>query len=86
MKRKVEAITVCSLAPGTFSGLHCGESRARRAEKRKENNRAPPPAYPLYMWTQHDLRLAPRPRGFHLITREVVENRTQPITLYKKAG
>lgn len=24
------------------------------------------------MWTQHDLRLAPRPRGFHLITREVV--------------
>jgi secondary thiamine-phosphate synthase enzyme len=24
------------------------------------------------MWTQHDLRLRPFPRGFHLITREVV--------------
>lgn len=24
------------------------------------------------MWTQHDLRLKPFPRGFHLITREVV--------------
>lgn len=24
------------------------------------------------MWTQHDLRLRPHPRGFHLITREVV--------------
>lgn len=23
------------------------------------------------MWAQHDLRLSPRPRGFHLITREV---------------
>ncbi|WP_027459914.1 secondary thiamine-phosphate synthase enzyme YjbQ [Deinococcus murrayi] len=24
------------------------------------------------MWTQHDLRLRPLPRGFHLVTREVV--------------
>jgi secondary thiamine-phosphate synthase enzyme len=25
------------------------------------------------MWIQHEITLAPRPRGFHLITREVVE-------------
>jgi secondary thiamine-phosphate synthase enzyme len=25
------------------------------------------------MWAQHEISLAPRPRGFHLITREVVE-------------
>jgi secondary thiamine-phosphate synthase enzyme len=25
------------------------------------------------MWLQRELRLAPRPRGFHLVTREVVE-------------
>lgn len=24
------------------------------------------------MWAQHDIRLDPRPRGFHLVTREVV--------------
>lgn len=26
------------------------------------------------MWAQHEIRLAPRPRGFHLITGEVVES------------
>lgn len=25
------------------------------------------------MWKQQELRLAPRPRGFHLITREIVD-------------
>lgn len=28
--------------------------------------------YAAGMWAQHDLRLRPLPRGFHLITREVV--------------
>jgi hypothetical protein len=32
LKRKVDAISVGSFAAGTLSGLHCGESRARRAD------------------------------------------------------
>jgi secondary thiamine-phosphate synthase enzyme len=28
---------------------------------------------PVVIWAQHHIRLAPRPRGFHLITSEVLE-------------
>jgi secondary thiamine-phosphate synthase enzyme len=31
------------------------------------------PRQDVAIWAQHDIRLQPRPRGFHLITHEVVE-------------